>query len=116
MAKTTRSSRSSPRRSRKTSAKDYKSPARAAAAVLNGRIAKTSGGLSARHLKRNANGRAVSKAKSAQAKRSPKMRKWLAAVAKASDELNVNQIVLADKRHPKHNALKERARKLYRSR
>ena len=44
------------------------------------------------------------------------MRKWLAAVAKASDELNVNQIVLADKRHPKHNALKERARKLYRSR
>tara|TARA_B100002052_G_scaffold136798_2_gene125424 strand:+ start:1075 stop:1425 length:351 start_codon:yes stop_codon:yes gene_type:complete len=116
MAKTTRSSRSSPRRSRKKSAKDYRSPARAADAVLNGRIPKTSGGLSARHLKRNAHGRAVSKAKSAQAKRSPKLRKWLADVARASDELNVNPIVLADKGHPKHNALKKLARELYRSR
>lgn len=111
----TRSWQSSPKRSRKKSAKDYKSPARAAAAVLEHRIAKTSGGLSASQLKRNSQGRVVSKAKSAQAKRSPKMRKWLAAVARAADELNVNQIVLADKRHPKQGALKARARQLYRS-
>ena len=109
----TRSRRSSPKGSPTKSAKDYHSPARAAAAVLNGRIARTSGGLKASQLRRNSKGRVVSRAKSAQAKRSPQMRRWLAAVATAAEQLGVNQIVLADKRHPKHNALKERARKLY---
>merc|ERR1711881_497150 len=70
---------------------------------LRGSKAKTIGGLTAKDLTRNKNGKIVSKKQSAQGKKHP----WMQAVAKARKALKITGFVIMKKGTPLYTKAKE---------
>merc|ERR1711896_93489 len=73
------------------------------AMVLRGSKAKTIGGLTAKDLTKNKNGKIVSKKQSAQGKKHP----WMQAVAKARKALKITGFVIMKKGTPLYTKAKE---------
>merc|ERR1719362_2766713 len=84
--------------------------------VFTGRKEKTSGGLKKDDLRKNADGRVVSKNMSDRAKKTYKnsdLKKWFKAVSAARKALNIKGFVPVGGRKPEGQALLKKVRSIY---